>query len=116
MERPAHSYQAAFSVTAGFNSGTGYDLLLLSPASNVPVYIDRVVLTAVVSLATIYPVTLTRRSAASTGGGALIAVADSPASPAASSAIATLNTGSTGAAVGTPLDSQQWHQFGPYGY
>jgi hypothetical protein len=112
-----HSYTAAGGqISFGYNSGTGYDALLLAAASTVPVILRRLILTASQTAAVIWPVQIFRRSAASTGGSAVVALPNSPGSPAASTTVTYGNVSSTGAAVGTSADSQEWNQFGPYEY
>lgn len=111
-----HDYTASGFITAGYNGGTGYDLVLLAAAAAVPLYLKRIVLTAVTSAQPILPIEVVRRSSASTGGAAVVPTPDSPTSPSASTAVSSLCTTSTGAISGIPIDSQDWQQFGPYVY
>lgn len=111
-----HGYNASGFISVGYNAGTGYDLVLLAAAATVPVYLDRVQLTGVVSGNPILPIQVQRRSTASTGGSAVTPSKDSPASPASSTTVTTLNVTTTGTVADVALDSQDWQQFGPYIY
>lgn len=116
-----HRYKVSvdnITIPASSTQATG-DLFMIAPASNVPIIVDRIVVTASALAGAILRAVLTRRSTASTGtangGGTVTPVASSPASPAASSTVS-YNIGSSaiGTASGTPLDSQQWNEFAPY--
>jgi hypothetical protein len=111
-----HSYNASGQITATYNGGTGYDLISLAALSGVPIHLNRVVLTAIVTGNPQLPIQILRRTAADTGGTAVAVIEkDSPSSPSASTAVTTINTGSTGAAgTGCGFDAQEWQQFGPY--
>lgn len=114
-----HRYKAAINGVVLQTAPSAYDLILVAPAANVPVIVDRIVATASVLAGTILPLVLTRRSTASTGavtgGGTIVPTPSSPASPAASSTVSYLigNT-AVGTVSGTPLDAQQWNEFAPY--
>jgi hypothetical protein len=110
-------YKASASVVSlAVNGGTGYDFLQIAPANNVPLALTRLIMTSNAVSAVVLPLVLTRRSTASTGGTALVPVNTSPAGPAASCAVTYNNVTTTGAASGTPLDSQEWNEFAPYQY
>ena len=108
-----HRYKASVDNITIPTSPSAFDLILLAPASNVPIIVDRIVATASVLTGAILRLVLTRRSATSTGGTALVPTPSSPASPSASTGVTYLTT-AQGAASGTPLDSQQWNEFAPY--
>lgn len=111
-----HRYKASFNNLTVPLSPSAFDLIMIAPASNVPVLVDRIVCTAGVSAGGLIQVVLTRRSTASTGGTAITPTPSSPSSPAASCAVTYLNVSTVGTVSGTPLDSQWWNEFAPYEY
>lgn len=89
------------------------DLFQIAPASGIPIYLHRVVLSANQLSAFVLPVLLLIRTSASTVGTALTPKNDSPAGPAASSAV-TYNLSTSTGTAGASIDQQMWEEFAPY--
>ena len=93
------------NITVQTNSSTPYDLLMIAPASNVPVYLEHLIATASVTAASIQRLQLVFRSSASTGGTAVTPAKLDTADAASGATAMTLPTGK-GTEAANPISTQ----------
>lgn len=101
--------QSAFTVAS---SGTPIDVFTLTSASNVPVAIERVILTSSANAAAIQTLQIVIRSTAGTGGSAITPTVEPNSAPAASSSAAYNVT--TPGTLKRSYDPEIWQQFAPF--
>lgn len=92
---------------------TPFDLVTVGTSSSVPLLLQRVVVTANATAASIQRVQLLRRSTAGTGGTSCTPFATNGGSSGTSTTCNYLVVTTAGTA-GNPMDSQQWNEFAPY--
>lgn len=108
---PGQLYEATDPLDIGeTTSPTSLDLITITPANNVPVYVGLIEVTADVDAAVIQSAYLVKRSATGSGGTSMASKNTSPAGPAAVTTLASLVT-TVGAIIGNPIQSWKWQQF-----
>lgn len=108
---PGQTYDATDPLDIGeTTSPTSLDLITITPANNVPIYVGRIEVTADVDAAVIQSAYLVKRSATGSGGTSMASKNQSPSGPAAVTTLASLVT-TVGAIIGNPILSWKWQQF-----
>ena len=101
--------QSAFTVAS---SGSPVDVLTITSASNVPVVVERVVLTSSANAAAIQTLQVVVRSSAGSGGSSITPSPEPNSAPAASSSAAYNVT--TPGTLKRSYDPEIWQQFAPF--
>lgn len=104
-----NAIQNSFTVAT---SGTPVDLIALTSVSNIPIIIERIILTSNSNAAAIQAIQLVRRSTAGTGGTAGTLTPEPNSAPAASSTF-TFNVTTPGT-LKNASDPEIWQMFAPY--
>lgn len=104
-----NAIQNSFSVA---QNASAVDIVAITAVSNVPVVIERIVLTSNANAANIQAIFLARRSTAGTGGSAGTLTPEPNSAPAASSTF-TFNVTTPGT-LKNASDPEIWQQFAPY--
>lgn len=109
MGQKYNALQNSFTVAT---SASPVDLIAITSVSNIPFYVERVVLTSNANAAAIQAIQLVRRSTAGTGGSTGTLTPEANAAPGASSTF-TYNVTTPGT-LKNASDPEIWQMFAPY--
>lgn len=109
MGQKYNALQNSFTVAT---TATPVDLITLTSVSNVPIYIERIVLTSNANAAAIQAIQLVRRSTVGTGGTSGTLTPEANAAPTASSTFSYNVT--TPGTLKNASDPEIWQMFAPY--
>jgi len=104
-----NAIQSAFTVTT---TGSAVDLATLTSVSNIPIIIERVVITSSANAAAVQTLQLVRRSTTGSGGSSGTLTPEPNSAPAASSTFAYNVT--TPGTLKNGSDPEIWQMFAPY--